>query len=1091
MKPNLLDHMYLRRLLGGRFLPAILTVLAMALPNFASAQVPTFNALITTSANSGSIFPESAAVGDFNGDGNSDAIITVGASNTFRLMLGNGTGTFSVHNVGLPQFALNTVVALPSNLVNFPPSSVSGFGAVQAVDVNHDGKLDVICVENVGINFVNYSFIGVLINTGNDGNGVPQFTATHHYDGAGIRPLTVGDLNGDGEVDFITGNAWGGHHVWIGNGSSAFTSGQAFGLFPGVGNPSAGLGAIADVSGDGNADFVTTSNQNGGANVFLGNGDGTLQTTPTLLANGAVSVVVADVNGDGQPDLLMGNTAIGLQGLYVYLNAGGGTFGAPTLYAIEGLNGGYHGGGSVALSDFNGDGILDAALSLFYNGANNVLFNNIVVLLGDGNGGFSQRVDFQASGFPTYVFADDFNNDGKSDIGTILRNARQFGVLTNTTVFTPPPVVTVFASGISDVIAWDPIYPAQAYPNWTISEDKPVPTVGYDDPRWSNPHPASVFAKNSHPWEYQSWVAAGFKFDANWINAWSNLNSQGPSGHNWTKYSTTVTGEGDFVLQFLADNLSWIYIDGVLIEGYQGLNWNTDGSGRYTIHLSGAGPHELSFIIFDGGGLAGGKFRLETVQSYLDNGGGPLPPPPDTTPPVISGPGNIVTEATGPSGAVVTFTATATDDKDGSVSVLAMPASGSTFALGTTTVDLGASDSAGNEAYATFNVTVQDTTPPIITSPSDITEEATSAAGANVSFSVSATDIVDGSVAATATPGPGTFALGTTAVNVSATDAAGNSSSTSFNVTVQDTTAPALTVPADQVVEATSAAGAVALFSASATDAVGVASLTYSAASGSTFALGTTTVTVTATDAAGNPSSGTFTVTVQDTTAPVLTVPANQVLEATSAAGAVALFSASATDAVGVTSLTTSIPSGATFPLGTTTVTVTASDAAGNPSTGSFTVTVVDTTAPVITSVTPSTGTLWSPNHKMVPITVTVDATDNTGVTSVKIVSVTSNEPDDGHGDGHTRGDFAITGDLTVDLRAERDGKGSGRVYTITVEVTDAYGNTSTSTCTVSVPKSGKSVKSEKTVKSEKAKKSEKAPAKSEKSKDNNKGKKK
>ena len=100
------------------------------------------------------------------------------------------------------------------------------------------------------------------------------------------------------------------------------------------------------------------------------------------------------------------------------------------------------------------------------------------------------------------------------------------------------------------------------------------------------------------------------------------------------------------------------------------------------------------------------------------------------------------------------------------------------------------------------------------------------------------------------------------------------------------------------------------------------------------------------------------------------------------------------------------------------------------------------------------TGTLLSPNHKMVPITVTVVASDLVCVTSLKIISVTSNEPDNGLGDGDTANDIEISGDLTVNLRAERSGKGNGRTYTITVEAKDAVGNSSTSTCTVFVPKS-------------------------------------
>jgi len=93
----------------------------------------------------------------------------------------------------------------------------------------------------------------------------------------------------------------------------------------------------------------------------------------------------------------------------------------------------------------------------------------------------------------------------------------------------------------------------------------------------------------------------------------------------------------------------------------------------------------------------------------------------------------------------------------------------------------------------------------------------------------------------------------------------------------------------------------------------------------------------------------------------------------------------------------------------------------------------------------------------MVPITVAVVASDLVGITSLKIISVTNSESDNANGDGNTDGDIEFTGDvgdLTVNLRAERSGKGNGRTYTITVEAKDAVGNSSTSTCTVFVPKS-------------------------------------
>lgn len=632
-----------------------------------------------------------------------------------------------------------------------------------------------------------------------------------------------------------------------------------------------------------------------------------------------------------------------------------------------------------------------------------------------------------------------------------------------TLTMTCPVPPKVFASGISPVIAYDPIFPA-ALVNPDSAESKPTPTVGYDDPRWVNPHPASAFPKPTHPWETDGWVPAAFKFDANWINAWNNLDSDGAGGpgQSWTKYSTQITGSGSFVLQFLADNASWIYINGELV-GFQDYHWSTNGSGRYTIDLHGNGPHELSFVIWDGGGLAGGKFRIETVESFEENNPGeelpPPPPAPDTTAPVITSPGDIVAEATSADGAAVTFEASAMDSKDGTVTLNASPTSGSTFAIGTTTVNLSATDAAGNDATASFTVTVQDTIAPAVTAPVDIVAEATSADGAVVTFPAAAATDAVGVTSNTAAPASGsTFPLGDTNVTVTAKDAAGNVGSADFTVTVVDTTAPVVTAPPDQTLEATSASGAAATFAASATDAVGVDSITYSHAPGSTFGLGATVVTATATDAAGNSSNVTFKVTVVDTTAPALNVPENQILEATSASGAVATFEPTATDAVGVTSLTTSHASGSTFPIGTTSVSVSASDAAGNASGGSFTIKVQDTTAPSLTGVTPSTGTLWPPNHQMVAIRLTIASGDVVGVTGYQ-VTVTSNEPDNGLGDGDTANDIQISGSGTlnpvINLRSERSGKGNGRTYTITVQAIDAAGNISAAkTTTVSVPKS-------------------------------------
>jgi DNA-binding beta-propeller fold protein YncE len=225
-------------------------------------------------------------------------------------------------------------------------------------------------------------------------------------------------------------------------------------------------------------------------------------------------------------------------------------------------------------------------------------------------------------------------------------------------------------------------------------------------------------------------------------------------------------------------------------------------------------------------------------------------------------------------------------------------------------------------------------------------------------------------------------------------------------------------------------------------------------------AVGSYTLNYTVSDGSHS-ASASRTVNVVDTTAPVITLngPNPMTVEchtsftdtgATANDGCAGSFAATASGTVNV-----DVP-------GLYTITYNATDPSGNPAAPmTRTVNVVDTTAPVIT-VNDNAPVLWSPNHKYHTFSVSdfvIAASDscNTslGVASVIISQVTSDELEDSGGDGHTLNDIVIAADCkSVQLRAERDGAGDGRVYTITFQVTDAFGNVGTATARVTVPKS-------------------------------------
>jgi hypothetical protein len=322
----------------------------------------------------------------------------------------------------------------------------------------------------------------------------------------------------------------------------------------------------------------------------------------------------------------------------------------------------------------------------------------------------------------------------------------------------------------------------------------------------------------------------------------------------------------------------------------------------------------------------------------------------DTTAPVFDSHQDLTAEAKKPQGANVGFALpVANDIVDGPTVVVCDAESDEVFALGLTTVTCTSTDTHGNTSTLGFTVSVVDTTAPAFPTPADLAAEATGPGGALLWYDVAdATDAVDITVPVVCTPASGgLFPLSDTQVMCTATDAHNNTATESFTVTVEDTTAPALTMPPNAVVEASAKAGTpVTWAEPTAEDVVdGDLDVTCTPASGSLFGMGVTAVTCSAIDAAGNEASGSFSVTVQDKTKPVVTVPQTITAEATGpdgAAGAAVTYGAvTASDLVDqFVTPACDKASGSVFPLGTTTVTCSATDDSGNITTKSFTVTI-------------------------------------------------------------------------------------------------------------------------------------------------------
>jgi len=361
------------------------------------------------------------AMADVNGDGKLDVL--VGDVSSVGIMLGNGDGTFQPAQCwGVDG---SSVCGKFNSLVIYPTS-------IAVVDVNGDGKSDLVVAFQQSNTYTEP--VGVML-----GNGDGTFQPLQVYNSGGVyaTSVAVADVNGDGKPDLVVANLCAANNecdngasvsVLLGNGKGTFRAAQSFssgGFF-------ASSVAVADVNGDGNPDILVINGEgsttNGNVGVLLGNGNGTFQpavnypTAATLATTVAGDMVVADVNGDGQLDLIVSSQCLDsscVQGaISVLLGNGDGTFQAPQTYS----SGGY-GAGHLALGDVNGDGVLDVLVAndcaigsgchLGFQSSGDGLLG---VLLGNGDGTFQTAQTYYSGGWGGLAVAvGDLTARGKLD----------------------------------------------------------------------------------------------------------------------------------------------------------------------------------------------------------------------------------------------------------------------------------------------------------------------------------------------------------------------------------------------------------------------------------------------------------------------------------------------------------------------------------------------------------------------------------------------------------------------------------------------------------------------------------------------------
>jgi len=309
--------------------------------------------------------PEPIAMGDFNGDGRPDLVVGDYNGSNVSVLLGNGDGTFQA--------------PVPYSVQPGPISLV-------VADFNDDGKADLAVAGYSG-------GISILIGNG-DGTFQPAVTVESL---GGLLSLAVADFNGDGKADLATCSSTN-VAILLGNGDGTF------------GEPSntvvssADAIVVGDFNGDGKPDVAVASYSFETVTILTGKGDGTLQAGAVVnLGAYPVQITAGDFNEDGFVDLAA--SVYGGSSLAVLIGKGDGTFQSPVLYGgTDAYN-----GESIAVGDFNGDGIPDLAVG-------QIDLFGVTVFYGSGNGIFAAGPFYALIESPFSIVVGDFNGDGKTDL---------------------------------------------------------------------------------------------------------------------------------------------------------------------------------------------------------------------------------------------------------------------------------------------------------------------------------------------------------------------------------------------------------------------------------------------------------------------------------------------------------------------------------------------------------------------------------------------------------------------------------------------------------------------------------------------------